>query len=121
MATPTSKADQVRKAAEADLFTFARLVNPSYVYGSVHRECFRWLQQDDLNQLLLLPRGHLKSHMVAVWCAWWITRHPETTILYVSATEDLATQQLYAIKAILESDIHRRYWPDMIQGRPPRA
>jgi predicted phage terminase large subunit-like protein len=114
MATPTSKADQVRKAAEADLFTFARLVNPSYVYGSVHRECFRWLQQDDLNQLLLLPRGHLKSHMVAVWCAWWITRHPETTILYVSATEDLATQQLYAIKAILESDIHRRYWPDMI-------
>jgi len=51
--------------------------------------------------------------MIAVWCAWWITKHPDTTILYVSATEDLAIEQLYAIKMILDSDVYRRYWPDM--------
>lgn len=108
--------DQIRKAAEKDLFTFAQLVNPSYLYGAIHREVFQWISREDAanDLLVLLPRGHLKSHIIATWCAWWITKHPETTILYVSATEDLATQQLYAIKSILDSDIYRRYWPDMI-------
>ncbi len=117
MTTATiSKADEIRKRAEDDLFFFAQLVNPSYLYGDVHREVFRWMGSPNCarDQLCLLPRGHLKSHIVATWCAWWITKHPETTILYVSATEDLATQQLYAIKSILESKVHRRYWPDTI-------
>lgn len=108
--------DEIKKRAEEDLFFFAQLVNPSYLYGDIHREVYRWLSRPDSkrDQLVLLPREHLKSHMIATWCAWWITKYPETTILYVSATEDLATQQLYAIKGMLESDIYRRYWPDMI-------
>lgn len=112
----STKADDIRKRAEEDLFFFAKLVNPSYRYGSIHKKVFAWMQREDAARdlLLLLPRGHLKSHCVAVWCAWWITKNPETTILYVSATEDLATQQLYAIKSTLESDVYRRYWPSMI-------
>ena len=108
--------DEIKKRAEEDLFFFAQLVNPSYLYGDIHREVYRWISRDDAktDQLVLLPREHLKSHIIATWCAWWITKHPETTILYVSATEDLATQQLYAIKSILESTVYRRYWPDMI-------
>ena len=43
-----------------------------------------------------------------------VTKHPETTILYVSATADLAEKQLYAIKQIIDSPIYRRYWKDMI-------
>lgn len=117
------KAKEVRKAAENDLFFFAQLVNPGYVYGSIHREIFRWLSEYSLygkgkeqtsNKLVMLPRAHLKSHMVATWCAWIITRHPEITILYVSATAELAITQLYSIKNIIDSDVFKKYWPEFI-------
>jgi len=106
--------EQIREAAESDLFQFAQLVNPQRVYGDIHKEVFRWLMSMETpNQLLLLPRAHMKSHCVAVWCTWWITKHPETTILYVSATSTLAEAQLYSIKGMLDSDQYRLYWPDM--------
>tara|TARA_R110000851_G_scaffold258264_1_gene410705 strand:- start:18842 stop:20440 length:1599 start_codon:yes stop_codon:yes gene_type:complete len=117
------KAKAVREAAMEDLYLFARLVNPGYMYGSIHREIFRWLQDYNLygqghaftdNKLLMLPRAHLKSHVVATFCAWMITRHPEITILYTSATAQLATTQLYDIQNILDSDIYRKYWPEYI-------
>lgn len=109
------RANEIRQLAEEDLFKFACLVNPTRLYGEIHKEVFRWLQESETpNQLLLLPRAHMKSHVIAVWCAWWITKHPETTILYLSATSDLAEKQLFAIKQILASDIYRRYWPEMI-------
>lgn len=111
-----TKADEIRELAEASCYAFARLVGPLRVYGQIHQEALAWLSRSNaaLDQLLLLPRGHLKSHLLAVWCAWWITKHPETTILYASATEDLAVAQLSSIKNLLESDTHRRYWPDLI-------
>lgn len=110
-----STKNEIRQLAEADLFTFAKLVNPKYLYGDVHKRVFRWLMQvEHPNQLLLLPRGHLKSHCLAVWVAWWVTKHPETTILYISATAELAESQLYAIKNMLSSRIYQRYWPEMI-------
>lgn len=75
-----------------------------------------WWMRDDAkdNQLVLLPRDHQKSAMIAYRSAWWITKHPDTTLLYVSATADLAEKQLKAIKDVFTSDIHRFYWPDMI-------
>lgn len=108
--------DEIRTLCENDLQAFARLVQPARVYGQIHDDVFQWMSTPGSkdHQLVLLPRAHQKSHLIAVWCAWWITKHPDTTILYVSATEDLATGQLYAIKSILESDVYRRYWPDMI-------
>lgn len=106
--------DEIRQLAEDDLYTFAVLVNPKYLYGDVHKRVFKWLMETSHpNQLLLLPRGHLKSHCLAVWTAWWVTKHPETTILYISATADLAESQLYAIKNLISSDVYRRYWPEM--------
>lgn len=117
------EAKDIREQAKSDLFFFARLVNPGYMYGSVHREIFRWMQDYSLfgrggsltsNKLIMLPRAHLKSHMVATWCAWMITRHPEVTILYVSATAELAITQLYAIKNILGSTVYQRYFPEYI-------
>lgn len=117
------KAKMVREAAMDDLYVFARLVNKGYMYGSIHKEIFRWLQDYNLygqgnaltdNKLLMLPRAHLKSHVVATFCAWMITRHPEITILYTSATAELATSQLYNIQNILDSDVYRKYWPEYI-------
>lgn len=113
----------VRQSAMDDLYTFARLVNPGYVYGDVHKEVFQFLQNVNLfgvgeasteNKLLMLPRSHLKSHCMATWAAWIITKHPEVTILYLSATAELAEVQLYAIKRILESKVYQRYWPEYI-------
>lgn len=117
------EAKQIRELAMSDLYFFARLVNPGYVYGDIHKEVFGWMQEYSLfgqgtvnitNKLMLLPRGHLKSHMVATWAAWIITRHPEVSILYVSATAGLAITQLYAIKNILTSDNYTRYFPEYV-------
>lgn len=117
------EAKELRNAAKEDLFLFARLVNPGYMYGDIHKEIFKWMQQYTLfgqgdgtisNKLIMLPRAHLKSHMVATWAAWIITRHPEVTILYVSATAGLAITQLYAIKNILTSAVYTRYYPDYV-------
>ena len=105
----------VREAAEADLNVFATLVTPERMYGDVHRELMDWLQVNENNQLVLLPRAHQKSHIMALWTAWYITNNPETTIIYVSATATLAEKQLYAIKGILESSTYRHYWPEMIK------
>lgn len=123
LAIMPQKAKEVRERAKEDLFYFARLVNPGYMYGKVHEEIFLWMQEYSLygqgeqqtsNKLIMLPRAHLKSHMVATWCAWMITRHPEVTMLYVSATAELAITQLYAIKNILGSTTYRRYFPEYI-------
>ena len=110
------KYQTVKELAEADLLTFIKLVAPHLLLGSIHEELIQWWGRSDAksNQLVLLPRGHLKSKLVAYRTAWWITRNPETTILYVSATADLAEKQLYAIKQIIDSPIYRRYWSEMI-------
>lgn len=114
MSSKKSEIEEVRHLAELDLFSFAKLVCPEREYGDIHKRVFRWLQDSpNPNQLLLLPRAHMKSHCIAVWCAWWITKHPETSILYVSATTTLAESQLYTIKNLLTSPIYRRYWPEM--------
>lgn len=117
------EAKQIRQAALDDLFFFARLVNPGYMYGDIHKEIFAWMQEYSLygqgtanttNKLIMLPRAHLKSHMVATWAAWVITRTPEVTILYVSATAGLAITQLYAIKNILTNSSYTRYFPEYV-------
>lgn len=117
------KALEVRNRAKEDLNYFAILMNPGYVYGEVHREVYRWMQEYSLfgtggdltsNKLIMLPRAHLKSHMVATWCAWLIVRHPEVTILYLSATAELAETQLFAIKNILQSNTFQRFFPEYI-------
>lgn len=114
---------ELRELALANLYVFAQLVNPGYMYGEVHKEIFKWMEGYSLygqgeglssNKLIMLPRAHLKSHMVATWCAWVITRHPEVTILYTSATAELATTQLFAIQNIMASSTYMRYFPEYI-------
>ena len=108
--------DDIRLAAEQDLITFISLVAPKAVLGSVHKELIRWMTREDRksHQLVLLPRDHQKSRIIAYRAAWEITRRPEVRILYISATANLAEKQLKFIKDILTSSIYRRYWPDMV-------
>lgn len=109
----------VRQAAEADLLTFCQVVAPNEVWGAVHEELFMWWEREGAkdNQLVLLPRDHKKSRCIAYRAAWWITKHPETTILYLSATAELAEAQLKFIKDILTSDRYKLYWPEMVAER----
>lgn len=108
-------AEELRQILEQDLYSFAKYINPHYSYGGIHEEVFNWLQTDNRYQLLLMPRGHLKSHCIATWCAWWITKNPHTSIVYLSAGEDLAKAQISAIKGMLTCKEYSKLWPDMIR------
>jgi hypothetical protein len=112
----TKATTKVKEAAEADFKVFAKLVNPKRVYGSIHEEVMDWWQGSSCgnNTLLLLPRAHMKSHLAAVYAAWLVVKYPYITMLYISATSDLAEKQLYAIKNILASKIVSRYWPTLV-------
>lgn len=103
------------EVCENNLYAFACTINPAYLYGDVHREVFSWLSNPEANerQLLLLPRGHLKSHCIAVYCAWRITYEPWASIVYLASQDDLAKAQLFAIKQMMTSDIYTSLWPEM--------
>jgi len=114
---------ELRRSCLKDLRMFARTMNPGYLYGDIHMEIYKDMMDYSLfgmgegltaNKLMLLPRGHLKSHMVATWAAWVITNHPEVTILYLSATAELAETQLFAIKTIFESSRYNKLFPEYI-------
>lgn len=84
--------------------------------GKIHEEVCRWWQRDDAksHQILLLPRDHQKSALVAYRVAHAITVNPAITVLYISSTSNLAEKQLKMVKDILTSRIYRRYWPEMV-------
>lgn len=107
---------EIRAAAENDLEVFIRLVAPHLVLGDAHVELIRWWTSSARkpNVLVLLPRGHLKSKLVAYKTVWELTRDPSDTILYVSATADLAEKQLHLMKQIMTSKVYTKYWPEMI-------
>jgi hypothetical protein len=111
-----SKVDQIRDAAEADLVTFIRLIAPHRHLGKVHEDLCRWWTRYDAksHQLVLLPRDHQKSAMIAYRVAWEITKNPAITVLYISSTSNLAEKQLKFIKDILSSRQYRKYWPEMV-------
>lgn len=108
--------DDIRELAEADLESFIRLIAPKQVMGGIHSEVCTWWNRRDHKrfQLLLLPRDHQKSRLVAFRVAWEITRDPTIRVLYISSTANLAEKQLKFIKDILTSPIYRKYWPEMV-------
>lgn len=116
MARVLSKKDQIRQQAENDFESFIRLVQPQRVLGLCHLELITWWNREDRksHQLVLMPRDHMKSALVALRAAWRITRNPAIRILYISNTANLAIKQLSFIKDILTSEIYRFYWPDMV-------
>lgn len=111
-----SSRDEIRQAAEDDLEKFIRLVSPKQVLGAVHVELIEWMTRKKRNnhQLILLPRDHQKSRMIAYRVAWHITKNPHHRILYISSTANLAEKQLKFIKDIITSPVYTKYWPDMV-------
>lgn len=110
--------DQIRQAAETDLATFIKLIAPEQVLGQCHEDVCDWWTRPDhkSHQLLLFPRDHGKSRLIAYRVAWELTKEPTLRILYISATANLAEKQLGFIKGILTSEIYTRYWPDHVNA-----
>ena len=108
--------EQIRDTAEQDLVTFIKLIAPEQVLGQCHEDVCNWWTREDSksHQLLLFPRDHGKSRLIAYRVAWELTKDPTLRILYISATANLAEKQLGFIKGILTSEIYRRYWPDHV-------
>ncbi len=110
------KKQEVKERAEQDLEAFIRLVHPQRVLGGIHKKVIRWWTREEgkNHQLLLLPRDHMKSALVAYRVAWMITKNPTIRVLYISSTANLAVKQLKFIKDILTCDQYRFYWPEMV-------
>ena len=91
-------------------------MHPVRVLGQIHSDVITWWTRDNAktHQLLLLPRDHQKSALIAYRVAWELTKNPALRVLYISSTINLATKQLKFIKDIITSDIYRRYWPEMV-------
>lgn len=108
--------EQIRTRAEADLEFFINLVAPERVLGHCHKEMLSWWTREDAkdHQLVLFPRDHGKSAMVAYRVAWALAKDPTLRIFYISATANLAEKQLGFIKNILTSETFSRYWPDHV-------
>jgi phage terminase large subunit-like protein len=108
--------EEKRIAAENDLLKFIQLVHPLRSLGNVHRNIIRWWTRPDAksHQILLIPRDHMKSALIAYRVVWELTRDPALRILFISSTANLATKQLKFIKDILTCDNYRLYWPEMV-------
>lgn len=105
-----------RLLAESSLVEFINLVHPRRMLGNIHRTIIQWWTSADASnhQLLLLPRDHMKSALIAYRVAWELTRDPTLRILYISSTSNLATKQLKFIKDILTDNVYRQFWPEMV-------
>src|SRR6267142_6285879 len=105
-----------RRQAEASLESFINLVHPKRLLGNIHREVISWWTSGGAksHQLLLLPRDHMKSALIAYRVAWELTKDPTLRVLYISSTSNLAIKQLKFIKDIFTDDVYRMYWPDMV-------
>lgn len=108
--------DEIRKLAEDSLLAFIKLVAPQRVLGACHEELIAWWEREDAgnHQLVLMPRDHMKSALMAYRVAHRITKDPSIRVIYMSSTINLAMKQLSFIKEILASKIYRRYWPEMV-------
>jgi hypothetical protein len=108
--------EEIRARAEADLEFFVNLIAPEQVLGQCHSELLQWWTRPDhkSHQLVLFPRDHQKSRMVAYRVVWELTKNPLLRVLYISATANLAEKQLGFMKGLFTSDIYRRYWPEHV-------
>lgn len=118
----TDKQLEIRDVCMSDLKAFVGLVAPYRCLGHCHLDLLDMFMQDGTHQLVLWPRGHQKSTMIAYWVCWYLINNPTATILYASATAALAEKQNSFIKQILDSPIVRKYWPEFLkEGESSRS
>ncbi len=108
---------ETRDRAMADIGAFIALVAPYRAVGHCHQDLLRFFCKPDPNQLVLWPRAHQKSTMIAFWVVWRIVNNPDETVLYASDTMKVAKAQLSFMKNIMTSKVFRKYWPELINEK----
>lgn len=113
----SDQAQEKKYLCENDLVEFVKFVQPKSVLGNCHIDLIQWLNREEAksHQLVLLPRDHRKSTILAYRIAQAITKDPTLRILLISSTSNLATKQLKFIKDILTCDNYRLLWPEMVE------
>lgn len=108
--------DLIRDRAENDLLAFIKLVAPHRVIPHFQEDLISWMVREEASdhQLILLPRDHAKSTLIAYRVAWSIIKDPSIRILYISSTANLAEKQLGLVKQILTSRAVKTYWPELV-------
>ena len=73
---------------------------------ALHATMARWLdacwERGDRRLLLMVFRDAGKSSLVALFCAWLLTRDPSLRVLIIAAEHQLATKMSRNIRSILE-------------------
>ena len=112
---------EIRHIALNNFEAFIRLVAPYQLLAHCHVVMCKWAERhNEENKLLLWPRDHGKSRYSAFYAAWEVVRDPATTIIYASATAEKAEEQLRFVKNILDSNICRRYFPELLHPEEGR-
>ena len=115
---------KVRKYAEDDFFFFCEHIMREsrhlHLYVGLHDELCHILQYGD-DALNLLPRGHLKSTIGAMYYSLWrITLDPNVRIVIYSATSDVVKKFLEPIKQHITRNRRLRWlFPEIRPARKP--
>lgn len=115
---PTKEMEKFRQLAVNDFVSFIRLVAPFQQMGHCHEDLCKWIQSNEgTYKLILWPRDHGKSCYAAFYVAWQIVRNPAISIIYASATADLAKKMLTYVKSkILEQEKFKTYFPNILDS-----
>jgi len=104
----TTRTEAAPRRDDADFLEFVWLWNEQAGTGgtpAVHRRIARWIMAreaaGDRRLLLMAFRGCGKSTLVALWCAWTLSRDPRTRILVLAADHALATKMVSSVRRIL--------------------
>lgn len=112
------KQKQIQSLALENFNAYISLVAPYLQLGDCHKELADILSDESKTHMLVLyPRAHLKSKMMALYTAWRITCDPVLTILYASATATLAQAQLFDVKRLLDCPTSTKYFPELLMGK----
>lgn len=111
------KNEVLAEALNENCWAFARYMLPDFMFGDIHKSVLQEMGREDRhsdapNLLVLIPRDHLKSVMLAVYATWRVARNPAYTILYITADEDLGRLQMSFMQNIFESDRFKEIYPD---------
>lgn len=126
--------DGLRRRAESSLYVFAKgILGREYLTVGLHKPVCAWLQQRPPDRkLLLLPREHCKTTLVAHALPLHILIQPQESNLYfpgaagedqrvvlAGETDTRATDALRVIKATTENnDVLRAFWPHRVWDKP---
>lgn len=80
-----------------------------------HREWLRDIRgvlEDGGRLLLTAPPGWAKSTWLAICIEWWLGNHPEYAVLFLTASDDKASDFSTSIRNTMESEKYQTVFPD---------